>query len=152
MLFTSTTRAFSPFFSSAFTAQSPGEKKYDLMFYLKGALSGGICCGVTHGALTPVDVVKTRIQLQPDVYNKGMVGGFSQIIAKEGAGALLTGFTPTFVGYFIQGACAPARAARPVRLRGGNAAAAGLRSAARAGAAHRAHARAPRRLVQVRRC
>jgi len=96
------TRAFSPFYSS-FAAQSPGEKKYDMMFYLKGALSGGICCGVTHGALTPVDVVKTRIQLQPDVYNKGMVGGFSQIIAKEGAGALLTGFTPTFIGYFIQG-------------------------------------------------
>ena len=37
--------------------------KYDLMYYIKGALAGGICCSITHGALTPVDVVKTRVQL-----------------------------------------------------------------------------------------
>ncbi len=39
--------------------------KYDLMYFLKGAAAGGICCSVTHGALTPVDVVKTRVQLDP---------------------------------------------------------------------------------------
>lgn len=54
--------------------------------------------------MTPVDVVKTRIQLEPEVYNRGMVAGFRQVIAKEGAGALLTGFGPTAAGYFIQGA------------------------------------------------
>lgn len=27
------------------------------------AAAGGICCSITHGALTPVDVVKTRVQL-----------------------------------------------------------------------------------------
>lgn len=53
--------------------------------------------------MTPVDVVKTRIQLEPTVYNRGVVGSFRQIIAKEGAGALLTGFGPTFAGYFLQG-------------------------------------------------
>ncbi|KAJ3347122.1 Dynein heavy chain 6, axonemal [Entophlyctis luteolus] len=73
------------------------------MYFIKGALAGGICCGVTHGAMTPVDVVKTRIQLEPKVYNKGMIGGFRQIIANEGAGALLTGFGPTALGYFVQG-------------------------------------------------
>ncbi|KAJ3074406.1 mitochondrial phosphate carrier protein, partial [Rhizoclosmatium hyalinum] len=73
------------------------------LYFIKGALAGGICCGVTHGALTPVDVVKTRIQLEPTVYNKGMISGFRQIIAAEGAGALLTGLGPTAVGYFIQG-------------------------------------------------
>jgi solute carrier family 25 phosphate transporter 3 len=47
-------------------APSPaGEKKYDVMYYIKAALAGGICCSVTHGALTPVDVVKTRVQLDP---------------------------------------------------------------------------------------
>jgi hypothetical protein len=48
-------------------APSPaGEQKvYDLMYYLKGAAAGGICCSITHGALTPVDVVKTRVQLDP---------------------------------------------------------------------------------------
>lgn len=48
--------------------------------------------------------VKTRIQLDPTTYNKGMIGGFRQVIQNEGAGALLTGFGPTFTGYFIQGA------------------------------------------------
>jgi len=79
------------------------EKNYDLMYYLKGALAGGICCSITHGALTPVDVVKTRIQLDPIKYNRGLIGGFSQVIAEEGAMGLLTGFGPTVVGYFIQG-------------------------------------------------
>ncbi len=27
------------------------DKKYDLNYFLKGALAGGICCAVTHGAL-----------------------------------------------------------------------------------------------------
>ena len=48
--------------------------------------------------------VKTRIQLDPVTYNKGMIGGFRQVIATEGAGALLTGFGPTAAGYFLQGA------------------------------------------------
>ncbi|KAG0300258.1 mitochondrial phosphate carrier protein [Dissophora globulifera] len=72
--------------------------------YARFALAGAICCGVTHGALTPVDVVKTRIQLEPTVYNKGMAAGFRQVVKAEGAGALLTGFGPTFAGYFLQGA------------------------------------------------
>ena len=40
---------------------SAGETpNYDLMYYLKGAAAGGICCSITHGALTPVDVVKVK--------------------------------------------------------------------------------------------
>ena len=33
-----------------------------------------------------------------------MIGGFRQVIQNEGARTLLTGFGPTFTGYFIQGA------------------------------------------------
>ena len=33
-----------------------------------------------------------------------MIGGFRQVIANEGAAALLTGFGPTAAGYFLQGA------------------------------------------------
>ncbi|KAL7754444.1 mitochondrial phosphate carrier protein [Sorochytrium milnesiophthora] len=51
-----------------------------------------------------VDVVKTRIQLEPTVYNRGMLAAFRQVVAAEGAGALLTGFGPTAAGYFVQGA------------------------------------------------
>jgi len=74
-----------------------------MTYYLKGALAGGACCSITHGALCPVDVVKTRIQLDPVKYNKGLIGGFSQVTAEEGAGALLTGLGATAVGYFVQG-------------------------------------------------
>ncbi|KAK4689688.1 hypothetical protein P7C73_g423, partial [Tremellales sp. Uapishka_1] len=72
--------------------------------YSRFALAGALGCAITHGAMTPLDVVKTRIQLEPEVYNKGMVGGFRQVIAKEGGGALLTGLGPTVLGYSLQGA------------------------------------------------
>ncbi|KAK9319376.1 mitochondrial carrier domain-containing protein [Lipomyces orientalis] len=75
-----------------------------LQLYSRFAFAGAVCCSVTHGALTPVDVVKTRIQLDPATYNSGLIGGFKQVIANEGAGALLTGFGPTAAGYFLQGA------------------------------------------------
>lgn len=55
-----------------------------------------------HSILQPVDVVKTRIQLDPVKYNQGMVGGFKQVIAAEGTGALLTGLGATAAGYFVQ--------------------------------------------------
>jgi len=80
-----------------------GQGPFGPKYYLQGALAGGICCSLTHGALTPVDVVKTRIQLDPVKYNQGFIGGFRQVIAGEGAGALLTGLGPTAQGYFIQG-------------------------------------------------
>jgi hypothetical protein len=41
---------------SVLLAPSPSSgAKYDFMYYLKAAAAGGICCSVTHGALTPVD-------------------------------------------------------------------------------------------------
>ncbi|KAI9774722.1 MAG: mitochondrial phosphate carrier protein [Candelina submexicana] len=85
------------------SAQNPA-KLSGLSLYSRFAFAGAVCCSVTHGGLTPVDVVKTRIQLDPVTYNKGMIGGFRQVIAKEGASALLTGFGPTAAGYFLQGA------------------------------------------------
>lgn len=86
------------------TPSAPKAKKvYDLNYYLKSALAGGICCSITHAALCPVDVVKTRIQLDAVKYNKGMLGTFKQILAEEGAGALKSGLGATAAGYFVQG-------------------------------------------------
>eukprot|EP01127_Copromyxa_protea_P014597 TRINITY_DN40_c0_g2_i1.p1 TRINITY_DN40_c0_g2~~TRINITY_DN40_c0_g2_i1.p1 ORF type:complete len:315 (+),score=93.65 TRINITY_DN40_c0_g2_i1:470-1414(+) len=79
------------------------EKKYDLMYYVKGALSGGICCSITHASLCPVDVVKTRIQLDPAKYTQGLIGSGRRIIAEEGAAALASGLGATAAGYFVQG-------------------------------------------------
>ncbi|KAI0017302.1 mitochondrial phosphate carrier protein [Xylariomycetidae sp. FL0641] len=85
----------------AAVAQKPPE---GINLYSRFALAGALGCSITHSAFTPVDVVKTRIQLDPATYNRGMIGGFRQVIQSEGAGALLTGFGPTFAGYFLQGA------------------------------------------------
>ncbi|KAF9103832.1 mitochondrial phosphate carrier protein [Mortierella sp. AM989] len=74
-----------------------------LALYSRFYLAGAICCSVTHSSLTPVDVIKTRIQLEPTIYNKGMSGTFRQIVKAEGPRALWTGFGPTFLGYFLQG-------------------------------------------------
>jgi solute carrier family 25 phosphate transporter 3 len=84
-------------------AEEPG-KLSGFALYSRFAFAGAVCCSVTHGGLTPVDVVKTRIQLDPATYNRGLIGGFRQVIQNEGAGALLTGVGPTFAGYFLQGA------------------------------------------------
>ena len=48
--------------------------------------------------------IKTRIQLDPITYNRGLIGGFRQVIGNEGFGAIWTGVGPTFAGYFLQGA------------------------------------------------
>ncbi|KAK4461188.1 mitochondrial carrier domain-containing protein [Cladorrhinum samala] len=83
---------------------APAAQLSGLQLYSRFAFAGAVCCSVTHGALTPVDVVKTRIQLDPVTYNRGLIGGFKQVVKAEGAGALLTGVGPTFAGYFLQGA------------------------------------------------
>eukprot|EP00161_Ancyromonas_sigmoides_P011611 TRINITY_DN292_c0_g2_i1.p2 TRINITY_DN292_c0_g2~~TRINITY_DN292_c0_g2_i1.p2 ORF type:complete len:340 (-),score=212.18 TRINITY_DN292_c0_g2_i1:40-984(-) len=83
---------------------SKGEQgPFDAMYYVRAAAAGGICCSATHGALTPVDVVKTRIQIDPVKYNRGLIGGIRQVVAAEGSGALLTGLGATAAGYFVQG-------------------------------------------------
>jgi len=87
---------------------APASKCYDFSIYntsyfLKGAVAGGLCCSITHGAACPIDVVKTRMQLDPAKYNKGMIDGFKQVIRNEGAAALATGLGPTAGGYLFQG-------------------------------------------------
>ncbi|KAK3344519.1 mitochondrial phosphate carrier protein [Lasiosphaeria hispida] len=80
------------------------EKHNDVTLYWRYALAGAACCSFTHAILTPVDIVKTRLQLDPLAYDRSVSGGLRQVIAREGAGALATGLGPTVAGYFLQGA------------------------------------------------
>jgi solute carrier family 25 phosphate transporter 3 len=75
----------SPFNIPQFTARD----------YSSFCLAGAICCTVTHGAMTPVDVVKTRIQIDPTFKGLGILSGTRKVIASEGPAALLTGFGPS---------------------------------------------------------
>ncbi|KAK0625466.1 mitochondrial carrier domain-containing protein [Bombardia bombarda] len=77
----------------AFTATDYGK------FFGAGALAATL----THGAATPIDVVKTRIQVDDAMKGLNMLKAGRSIVAAEGAGALLTGFGPTAVGYLVQG-------------------------------------------------
>jgi len=74
-----------------------------LPLYIRFAFAGAVCCGVTHAAVTPVDVVKTRLQLDPARYHGGLLAAGRKIVGEEGALALLTGLGPTIAGYCLQG-------------------------------------------------
>ncbi|SPO21048.1 related to MIR1 - Phosphate transporter of the mitochondrial carrier (MCF) family [Ustilago trichophora] len=76
---------------------------FDFGDYARFFASGALCATMTHGAMTPIDVVKTRIQLEPKGSKETMLSMGRKIIASEGPQGLLTGFGPTAVGYLIQG-------------------------------------------------
>merc|ERR1712187_532829 len=79
-----------------------GQGPFDTVHYLKAALGGAVCCSVTHGGTTPIDVVKTRMQLYPEK-DTSLLGTFNAVKSAEGTAALFNGWMPTFQGYFVQG-------------------------------------------------
>lgn len=73
-------------------------------YYAACTFGGILSCGLTHMAVTPMDVVKCNIQNNPTKY-KGIYHGFSTTFAESGMNGLLVGWFPTLVGYSFQGAC-----------------------------------------------
>lgn len=76
---------------------------YTTLNYSQFFVAGALCAMVTHGAMTPIDVVKTRIQIDPALARSSMFLAGRKIVASEGPKGLLTGFGPTAVGYLVQG-------------------------------------------------
>lgn len=68
-------------------------------FFAAGALGAML----SHAAVTPIDVVKTRIQVDPAFKSHSLISGTRHIVSAEGPRVLLTGFGPTAVGYLAQG-------------------------------------------------
>lgn len=66
-------------------------------------LAGGLCAAASHGVTTPIDVIKTKIQADPQRYNQGFFDA-ARRISQEGDGTLLRGLGPTVIGYGIEGA------------------------------------------------
>jgi len=77
-----------------------GSSDIDWRFFL----AGGISAACSHGITTPIDVIKTKMQTDPDKYNHGIIKAASDIIGSEGIIFLLAGLGPTIVGYGIEGA------------------------------------------------
>ncbi|KDN41690.1 mitochondrial carrier [Tilletiaria anomala UBC 951] len=86
--------------SSGLTAQVP---QFNAADYSRFLVAGGLCATLTHGAMTPIDVIKTRLQLEPKGSKFTMFSMGRHIVASEGPAGLLTGFGPTAVGYLVQG-------------------------------------------------
>ncbi|CAO3591609.1 unnamed protein product [Absidia cylindrospora] len=66
-------------------------------------LGGILACGPTHAGVTPLDLVKCRSQVKPDLY-KSMFDGWRTILKTEGFWGLWVGVGPTLLGYSMQGA------------------------------------------------
>ncbi|KAH9389252.1 hypothetical protein TYRP_008610 [Tyrophagus putrescentiae] len=73
-----------------------------LKYYALCGLGGILSCGITHTALTPLDLVKCRIQVNPEKY-KSIANGFKVTVAEEGIRGLGRGWAPTAIGYSLQG-------------------------------------------------
>lgn len=75
---------------------------HDIGYYSKALIGGALACGVTHAGITPLDVTKCNMQVDPSKY-KGLVSGLRTLVAEEGSTGIWKGFGPTFVGYSFQG-------------------------------------------------
>lgn len=84
-------------------AANPNEVPFgSAKYYAYCAFGGVLSCGITHTAIVPLDLVKCRIQVNPEKY-KGISSGFRVTVAEEGARALVKGWAPTAIGYSLQG-------------------------------------------------
>jgi len=82
----------------------PGVIKKDTPEYFAVCgLAGILSCGLTHTAVTPIDMVKCNKQNNPAIFNRGMLGNMMILNRLKGPRGLVRGWAPTFVGYSFQG-------------------------------------------------
>lgn len=67
-------------------------------------LAGGICAAVSHLIPVPVDVVKTRKQVDPTLADSNFIQATRHLMQNEGWRSLFVGTAPTLWGYFLEGA------------------------------------------------
>nr|XP_058164563.1 solute carrier family 25 member 3 isoform X2 [Dasypus novemcinctus] len=75
-----------------------------MKFYALCGFGGVLSCGLTHTAVVPLDLVKCRMQVDPQKY-RGIFNGFSVTLKEDGVRGLAKGWAPTFIGYSMQGLC-----------------------------------------------
>ncbi|KAF7166533.1 hypothetical protein CNMCM5623_000158 [Aspergillus felis] len=72
-------------------------------YYASCTFGGMLACGLTHTAVTPLDLIKCRRQVDSQLYKSNMEA-FRVIRSAEGIRGVFTGWSPTFFGYSAQGA------------------------------------------------
>ncbi|PRQ16879.1 putative mitochondrial carrier domain-containing protein [Rosa chinensis] len=102
--------ALSPFISSSTSSKrvvipSPNEKleMYSPAFYAACTVGGMLATGPTHTAVTPIDLVKCNMQIDPAKY-KSVISGFGVMFREQGIRGFFRGWAPTLIGYSAQGA------------------------------------------------
>jgi len=90
---------FGPISSTSLKRQRPD---LSLDIYSLFGFSGAAACAMTHSLVIPFDVVKTRLQTDPEQY-ANLIDGVTTISKKEGFSAFTLGFQATITGYFWYG-------------------------------------------------
>ncbi|CAF1199057.1 unnamed protein product [Rotaria sordida] len=84
-------------------ARTAGIVQHDNIYYGKCLIGGSLACGSTHLIVTPLDVTKCNMQVDPVKY-KNLFSSLRIIIHEEGSRAIWKGWEPTILGYSPQGA------------------------------------------------
>lgn len=79
-----------------------GIQLFSKEYYAACTLGGVIACGPTHSAVTPLDLVKCRRQVNLQLYKSNLQGW--KTILKTLGDSVFTGVGATFIGYSLQGA------------------------------------------------
>ncbi|XP_050232815.1 mitochondrial phosphate carrier protein 3, mitochondrial-like [Mercurialis annua] len=83
----------------------PGKiEMYSPAFYAACTAGGILSCGLTHMTVTPLDLVKCNMQIDPTKY-KSISSGFGVLLKEQGVRGFFRGWVPTLLGYSAQGAC-----------------------------------------------
>ncbi|KAF7819355.1 mitochondrial phosphate carrier protein 3, mitochondrial-like [Senna tora] len=94
--------------SSGFMIPAPTEpgkiEMYSPAFYAACTFGGILSCGLTHMTVTPLDLVKCNMQIDPAKY-KSISSGFGVLLKEQGVRGFFRGWVPTLLGYSAQGAC-----------------------------------------------
>ncbi|KAG7575506.1 Mitochondrial carrier domain superfamily [Arabidopsis thaliana x Arabidopsis arenosa] len=86
------------------TEPGKGIEMYSPAFYAACTFGGILSCGLTHMTVTPLDLVKCNMQIDPAKY-KSISSGFGVLLKEQGARGFFRGWVPTLLGYSAQGAC-----------------------------------------------
>ncbi|KHN93853.1 mitochondrial phosphate carrier protein 2 [Metarhizium album ARSEF 1941] len=88
--------------SSAAQAKAGKIELYSGRYYAACTVGGLMACGLTHTAVTPLDLVKTRRQVDSKLYT-GNFQAWGNIYRAQGLRGIMTGWSPTLFGYSAQG-------------------------------------------------
>lgn len=88
--------------SGKWDARYLGPVPHDSSYYAKCMLGGVLACGLTHAGITPLDVAKCNMQVNPAKYT-GSISALKTLVAEEGTKGIWKGFGPTLIGYSLQG-------------------------------------------------